>query len=71
MRILSTGQKSTLGNHLKIAEVVLGENSPAVAYLRKKIEDSPMGEDEEVIADEAQMVNLLFSIHLKGSFDDE
>lgn len=62
MRTLSTGMDSTLGNYRKMAVMFMGANSKAVKFLDKKIADSPNGENEEVIADERQMVTMLFEI---------
>lgn len=62
MNKLSTGEDATLGNHRKLAIAVLGEDSPAVKFLDKKIEEQ--GEDEEVIVEEGQMVHMLMGIHL-------
>jgi hypothetical protein len=62
MKKLSTGHNSTLGNYLKLTEVVFGKESKAAAYLNEKIAESPNGEDEEVIADEGQMIYLLSQI---------
>jgi len=56
MMKLSTGQDSTLGAYKGIA-VLFGKK--AVEFIDKKIADSPNGEDEEVIADETQMIYLL------------
>lgn len=64
MKKLSTGQDSTLGNYLALTEAVFGKDSPAVEFLRKKIADAPNGADEEVIADEGQMVHLIGQIHI-------
>jgi hypothetical protein len=44
--------------------VLFGPDSPAVAFLDKKIEESPHGPDEPVIAHESQVVHLLLQIHL-------
>lgn len=66
MRIMSTGQPSTLGNHRKIAAALFGEDSKAVVFLDEKIKESQMGEDEEVVADEGQFVNMLAQLHFKG-----
>jgi len=63
MRKLSTGEDSTLGAHRKMAVAVFGVDSPAVKFLDKEIAESPNGEQEEVIADEGQMVMLLGQIH--------
>lgn len=59
MKKLSTGQDSTLGNYKKLA-VIFGEK--AVAFIQEKIDTSPNGENEEVLADERQMVALLASL---------
>jgi len=64
MRKLSTGQDSTLGNYMILTRIFFGEGSKAVAYLQKKIDESPNGAGEEVIADESQMVHLLGQIHI-------
>ena len=63
MRKLSTGEDSTLGAHRRMAMAVFGKDSPAVKFLDKKIAESPHGEEEEVIADEGQMVALLGQLH--------
>lgn len=70
MKKLSTGQKSTLGNYLALTEVVFGKDSKAVAFLNKKIAESPYGADEEVIADEGQTIYMLSQIH-QGLTNDE
>jgi len=61
---LSTGQDSTLGNYLTLTRAVFGRESKAVRFLEQKIAESPNGEDEEVISDEAQMINLLAQIDM-------
>lgn len=53
MKKLSTGEDSTLENYRKIAET-FGEK--AVAFIDKKISNSPNGEREEVIAAESQIL---------------
>lgn len=55
---LSTGADSTLGSYLELTKAVFREG-PAVEYLEKKIAESPKGSQEEVIADERQMIQLL------------
>jgi len=62
MRKLSTGDDSTLGSYKKLTAIVLGEESAAVKYLDNKIAQSPKGENEEVLADESQMLLMLFSL---------
>jgi len=53
----------TLGYHRFFASFVFGEDSPAVAWLDKKIRESPLGLDEPVLADESQVVYLLTELH--------
>lgn len=59
---LSTGDDSTLGNYLKLSIPVFGKDSKAVKFLQEKIAESPNGEQEEVLADERQMLYLLATI---------
>lgn len=59
MRKLSTGQDSTIKSYIENATAVFGEDSPAVAFLKKKAADAPNGENEEVIAEESQVLALL------------
>ena len=59
MQKLSTGENSTLGTYKKIASV-FGEK--AVAFIQKKIDESPNGKNEEVVAHESQMLVLLASM---------
>lgn len=61
---MSTGDDATLGNYRKMAVAVFGEDSKAVKFLDEKIKDSPDGQNEEVIANESQMVYLLGNIAL-------
>uniref|UniRef100_A0A6M3IV21 Uncharacterized protein n=1 Tax=viral metagenome TaxID=1070528 RepID=A0A6M3IV21_9ZZZZ len=58
MQKLSTGDDATLGNYRKLAVAVFGEGK-ATKFLDDKIQASPNGEQEEVLADERQMVHLL------------
>ena len=69
MKKLSTGHDSILGNYRKLTEAVFGPDSPATHYIVEKIEQSPKGELEEVLADETQMIYLLTNIH-KGKRAD-
>lgn len=62
---LSTGDDSTLGSYRKLASIFFGENSKAVTFLDEKIAGSPEGENEEVLADERQMVYVLGMMHLE------
>jgi len=59
MMKLSTGEDSTLGTYKKWAKI-FGPN--AVEFFEKKIKESPNGENEEVIADESQMMLLMASL---------
>lgn len=62
MQKLSTGDDATLGNYLKLAKLVFGEDSKAASFIQKKIDESPHGEDEEVVAAESQMIFLLMDM---------
>jgi len=64
MKTLSTGQPSTLKTYRDNTKALFGQDSPAVQWLNKRIEDQ--GEEEEVIADEGQMIQLIASIHFGG-----
>lgn len=63
MRKLSTGVDATLGNTRKMAVAAFGEDSEAVKFLDKKIEQAPNGENEEVVVPESQMISLLLHIN--------
>lgn len=62
MHKLSTGDDATLGNYRKLTALVFGSDSKAVEYLDQKIEEAPNGAEEEVLADERQMIALLLQI---------
>ena len=63
MRTISSGEPATLGTYRKIALVLSGsENSEVVKFFDKKIEESPNGENEEVLADETQMMFLIITM---------
>lgn len=62
--VLSTGEKSTLGEYLRMSEMIFGKNSQACDFLRGKIEENPFGKYGEVIQEETQLVQLLVRIHL-------
>ena len=68
---LSTGQDSTLGSYHKLATLVFGANSSQVQFLESKIATSPNGADEEVVADERQMLYLLVNLPEDHSGDLE
>ena len=59
MQKLSDGSDSTLGTYLKIS-VIFGEK--ATSFIQEKIDNSPNGKDEVVIAAESQMMMLLGSM---------
>jgi hypothetical protein len=61
-RKLSIGCDSTIGNWISLATIAFGSNSQAVKFLIKKAEESPNGFDEEVIADERQLIYVLASM---------
>ena len=60
MRKMSTGDDATLGNYRKWADLLIGPK--ATAFIDQKIAESPNGANEEVIADERQMLHLLATI---------
>jgi hypothetical protein len=62
MTKLSTGDDSTLASYRKLAAAFLGAESKAVAFIDEKIKESPNGPNEEVLADEGQMVHLLMTL---------
>jgi hypothetical protein len=70
MQKMSTGQDSTLGNYKTMASLFFGKDSEAVLFLDEKIHGAPRGADEEVIADERQMVHLLMNIDQGGSYGE-
>ena len=52
----------TLGDYRRFAAFAYGESSAATKYLDRKIGESPMGEAEQVLAAEPQMLMLLHSL---------
>ena len=71
MNKLSTGEDSILQTWRKIAYVFDGfKQGAATDFIDKKIEESPNGEFEEVVADESQLLMLLASIS-KGYCEEE
>jgi hypothetical protein len=59
MNTISTGQPSTLGTYLGIAKVF---GPKAEKFIQDKIDDSPNGETEEVLAEETQMLQIFASM---------
>lgn len=62
MKMLSNGMPSTLKSYKKLTEQFFGKGSAQAEFVNDKISDSPNGADEEVIADESQMLMLLGSL---------
>lgn len=62
MQTLSIGMPSTLGSYLKLCTLFFGEDSAQAKFINQKIATNPNGADEEVIADESQMMFLLASL---------
>lgn len=62
MIMLSTGHPSILASYRDLCEVFFGKESPQYKFIVEKIDASPNGADEEVIADETQMMYLLGSM---------
>lgn len=56
------GADSTLGNWSDLTNAVFGKDSPQAKFLDKKIAESPNGRDEEVIAEESQMLYVLATL---------
>lgn len=63
MRKISTGEPSNLKTYRNIAIIISGgEDTKAVKFLDKRIAESPRGENEEVLADESQMIYLIMKL---------
>ena len=64
MRTISTGEPANLETYRNIALALSlqNENSKAVKFIDKKIQESPNKEKEEVIADERQMMYLILTL---------
>jgi hypothetical protein len=64
---ISTGEPATLGTYRKIALAISGdETSKVVKFFDDKIQKSPKGEDEEVIASETQVMFIIGQLILGG-----
>ncbi len=59
MNTLSIGLPSNLKSYKTICRLFFGPESVQVKFIEDKIQQSPLGEDEEVIAEESQMMYLL------------
>jgi len=62
MNMLSIGMPSTLGSYQKLCNIFFGEDSAQAKFINEKIATNPNGADEEVIAEESQMMYLLMHI---------
>ena len=71
MRTISTGEPSNLETYRNIALALSlqNENSKAVKFIDKKIQESPNKEKEEVIADEREVIHLILTL-IKEDFND-
>lgn len=65
VRMLSIGIPSTLGNWFDLSNRFFGEDSKATAFIKEKLDEQ--GPDEEVVADEGQMLLLLTNLHSGGA----
>ena len=63
MKKLSTGADSNLKNWIELSSFAFGKYSKAVQLLKEKAESSPNGLEEEVIADEEQLIMVLAKMH--------
>ena len=64
MKTLSVGMDSTLGNWRKLSVIAFGEGSSPVRFFDEKIEVE--GENSEVLADEAQLLNALMTMFMES-----
>mgnify|MGYP002672313352 FL=1 len=71
MKTISTGEPSNLETYRNIALALSlqNENSKAVKFIDKKIQESPNKEKEEVIADEREVIHLILTL-IKEDLND-
>ena len=71
MKTISIGEPSNLETYRNIALALSlqNENSKAVKFFDKKIQESPNKEKEEVIADEREVIHLILTL-IKEELDD-
>ena len=71
MKTISTGEPSHLETYRNIALALSlqNENSKAVKFIDKKIQESPNKEKEEVIADEREVIHLILTL-IKEDLND-
>ena len=62
MQKLSIGLDSNLGSYFKLCNIFFGEESVQSRFISRQIDKAPNGEDEEVMADESQMMFLLVNL---------
>ena len=66
MRKLSIGAPNTLGTWRKLCSLTFGPESAPTKYIEKQISQASNGEQQEVLADEGQLLMVL-----GGMFVDE
>ena len=64
MKKLSLGIDSTLENWIELSTIAFGDDSEPVRFLKRKVDESPNGLQEEVIADEGQLLMALGKMHV-------
>ena len=71
MKTISTGEPSNLETYRNIALALSlqNENSKAVKFIDKKIQESSNKEKEEVIADEREVIHLILTL-IKEDLND-
>ena len=71
MKTISTGEPANLETYRNIALALSlqNENSKAVKFIDKKIQESPNKEKEEVIADEREVIHLILTL-IKEDLND-
>ena len=71
MKTISTGEPSNLETYRNIALALSlqNENSKAVKFIDKKIQESLNKEKEAVIADEREVIHLILTL-IKEDLDD-
>lgn len=57
VKLMSTGQPSTLGNWYKMCAAYFGKDSSPTLFIKEKMDQQ--GEDQPVIADEGQLLSVL------------
>lgn len=65
MKKLSVGVDSTLRNWIMLSTITFGADSKPTLYLMEKANESEEGLNEEVIADERQLLMVLGNMFLE------